>query len=569
MPHPESDLINAAEPRGIMPGMHRTNKFSTLASRFLFGSLLTIFVAQSSLGQYSPDHPKVVTMVDRAIKFLEEAKGRTAAGFQAGENILVGYTLFKVTGDDKHPKVQLGINAATQLANSLGRSREPGEKVVYEASLGAVLLATVDAAKFRPQLLQTVNWLGAVQKPHGGFGYLDRPTGDTSQVQYAILAMWTLHEAGLEIPTPLVEGTLRYLVATADPSGAWGYQGRLGNGRLVKQEDVSKSLATAGIGATIIGGDILGFYGERKKAADEDDGIPEAFERIDLKEKLRAERKELTMSRSDTDGIISLGARFQNSVGFTGGPWYYYWRYSQERYESFVEIVQGKQSKSPGWYNDGVNQLAAVQAADGSWGGDGDRFRTATMTQHIDTSLAVLFLIRSTQKAIGKLDEGLTFGGYQLPGDVSQIKMVGDKVVSDAETSVENLLEMLEADGDDVQAGLLPDDLQLATDPKVRKQQVARLSRLLSSGDYSARRIAAKLLGRSEDLDLVPDLIYALTDPDPEVPRIAEESLRLLSRKLTAGKLAAAPTAPQREAAVKFWKEWYLGLRPDYIFIER
>ncbi len=532
--------------------------------------LAAMWLAAAPLqAQYSPDHPKVQAMVANGIKFLSgPAKGPSGAGYADGQDMLVGYTFLKVTGDTEHPRVKAAINIAVNLCNGLASYRERGEsKIVYEASVAAVLLASADATKYRPQLEQVLAWFQQVQKPHGGFGYLERATGDTSQVQYVMLALWTMHEVGVDIPPRLVESTLQYLKATLDPSGAWGYQGKPSVGRLVPQDGPTKSLGTAGIGAVIIGGDILGFYGARKKPNDEAEGIPDAFKRIDLIQKMRAERREITMTRADTDGVLSLAMRYQNSTGFQGLNWYYYWRYSQERYESFVEIIEGKQNKSPAWYNAGVEELAKLQDPAGSWGDSG--MKSAVTSIDVDTAFAILFLIRSTQKSIGKLDEGLAFGGYELPNDVSQVKMVGDRIVSDAETSVENLLTMLEDEGDQVQVGLLPDDLQLTSDPVQRQEQVARLARLLSSRDPNARRIAAKLLGRSEDLDQVPDLIYALTDPDPYVPMIAEESLRLLSRKLTAGKLGAQPKPAEQQAAVTFWKQWYLGLRPDFIFLER
>ncbi|MCA9132073.1 MAG: hypothetical protein KDA45_02925, partial [Planctomycetales bacterium] len=59
------------------------------------------------------------------------------------------------------------------------------------------------------------------------------------------------------------------------------------------------------------------------------------------------------------------------------------------------------------------------------------------------------------------------------------------------------------------------------------------------------------------------------SDEDPYVPGIAEEGLRLLSRKLQAGDLGVQPTAEQRRRAEEFWKAWYRGLRPEYIFIDR
>lgn len=514
--------------------------------------------------QYTPESAKVQQMVNRGVKFLESDKKPPS---YSGEPVLVGYTILKVTGDAEHPLVKSGIRAAQSIISTLDRQRDEGEsKVVYESSISAVLLASVDPGKYQPELLKVLYFFTEKQKSHGGFGYLGMRTGDTSQVQYVMLALWTMNEVGIDIPAQLVEDTMRYLMLTMDPSGAWGYQGKVAQNRLLPQDKVSKSLATAGAGALIIGGDILRFFGTRKKKNDEDEGIPEAFVRIDLKEKERRLRGDITMSRSDIENPINSAIRYHGRVRNHTGNWYYYWRYSQERYESFLEIMNNRQEKSPGWYNEGVNALAKVQDDSGAWG---KRLPDVTSNK-VSTSFAILFLIRSTQKAIGKLDEGVTFGGYELPTDVSTVKMVGDRLVSDEETSVENLLAMLEDDeASKVQIGLLPENLQLTDDPAQRKEQVARLSRLLSSGDYKARQIAAKLLGRTDDINVAPDLIYALTDPNDMVPMIAEESLRLLSRKLDAGALKQNPSGEQRLDAEKYWKDWYLGLRPEYIFIDR
>ncbi|RMF43601.1 MAG: hypothetical protein D6753_04720 [Planctomycetota bacterium] len=515
-------------------------------------------------GQYYPDHPDVQKLVNAGMKFLRSAENQRVLQYPIGEPILVGYTVLKVTGDLEDPLVVRGLRVAQQFANSLENRRARGEKVMYEASIAAVLLASADANKYREELGKVLYFLQAVQKPHGGFGYLDKPTGDTSQVQYVMLALWTMDQVGIAVPVEMVERTINYLRATMDPSGGWGYQGKLGNGRLVPQDGVTKSLATAGAGSLIIGADILGLFGKRRRLGEEDDGVPPAFVRVDLLDKQNRKRVELT--KADIEGPLNLALQYhQRNRGFTGAYWYYYWRYSQERFESFVEIVNNRQEKSPAWYNEGVIDLARKQNDKGGWGAD------VLTSEAVNTAFAILFLIRSTQKAIGKIDEGLAFGGYGLPQDVSNVKLMGNRIVNEAEMSVQNLLEMLEKqEAAGIEVSLVPEHLQLSEDPQQRKQQVARLSRLLISGDYLARRVAARLLGRTDDISVAPDLIYALTDPDPVVPKLAEESLRLLSRKLLVRHFSSGPpTDSQRSEAEAFWKAWYLGLQPDYVFIDR
>ncbi len=251
--------------------------------------------------------------------------------------------------------------------------------------------------------------------------------------------------------------------------------------------------------------------------------------------------------------------------------WYYYARYSEERMESFLEIARNKPEKSPAWYNRGVEDLKLTQAESGGWGTNG-QVENDNSPATVCTAFAVLYLIRSTQKAIGALNEDVLEGGRGL-SDVANARRVNGKIVDKSKiNSMEEMLKMLETDEnantDDV---VVSERLKLDSDPKRRKEQLSRLSRLVISGDYRARRTAAKILGRGDDLDFVPTLIYALSDADPEVPKYAETSLQVLSRKMTTRfvPLEGAPTVEHRKLAEAKWKAWYLSIRPDFVFVEK
>jgi hypothetical protein len=206
-----------------------------------------------------------------------------------------------------------------------------------------------------------------------------------------------------------------------------------------------------------------------------------------------------------------------------------------------------------------------LQDADGSWG---TMKRRDHSPPSISTSFAILFLIRSTQRAIGQLDEGIMAGGYGLPQNVASVQRVGNSIVGSEELSIQNLLEMLESDdAANVHAAMISEDFSLSQDPKVRADQVVRIARLLNSQEWQARRVAAKLLGRSDDITQAPELIYALTDNDPIVPVLAEESLRLLSRRITQRYLDTDANAEQKKYAFEQWKKWYLSIFPEYTFL--
>lgn len=533
------------------------NVTSTRSLVFLLAILFLANFSGTARAQYHPDHPKVQGMVDLAMGFLEKTPPSNA--YQIGSTCLTAYTVLKVTGDPDHPKVKLGVQVAQDCIQKAIRGNTDTH-IVYDTSVACLLLAAVNPEVYRPLLEGARDWFVRVQKSNGGFGYLDRDTGDTSQVQYAMLGTWSLSQVGITFPTPNIEACIRYLRATQDPSGSWGYQGVIGQGNLVAQQSVSKSLGTAGICGLMLACDQLKLFGTRGK---DDDGIPKAFERQDNLVKSKNAAKP-TIKKDDVEDAIKRAIAYQNNSPPHGSEWYYYWRYGQERYESLKEIYDGKQQKSPAWYNQAVEEFARNQKPDGSWVG-----QIAAMPD-IDTCFAVLFLIRSTQKAIGKLEEGSAFGLGELPKDLTSIRMVGDRVVSNKDSSVESLLNLMEDEKNYVGEGMLANNMVLSKDPKERSQQIARLSRLLDGTNPVARRLSARLLGRSEDLSVVPDLIYALTDTDPYVPKLAEESLRLLSRHLDVVHIRnAAPTDQQRASAVKYWKEWYLGLKPDFIFLDR
>lgn len=543
-----------------------------MVGKFAFGVLVAVAmlsVSRQALLAYTPDDPEVVAMVNRGVAFLERNADHSvsALGMHEGEmgtEALVGYAIYKATGNAQHPLVVRGVKAAIDRIKLATTRPRDSEKVVYEASLAALFLADLDAVEYRSELVKARDFLVNVQKPHGGFGYLHSGQGDTSQTQYAAFGLWALHRNGVEVPTKVVESMLRYLIVTQDPTGTWGYQANIPAGQqLVPQDAISKSLGGAGLCAVLLGADTLGLL--KGSLIEDDPDVPKAFVRVDSTIK---SYRETSMKLADVTPTIEKGINYQHGTPFVyaGIGWYHYYRYSEERFESFLELVNGKREKSPAWYNSAVEELRKLQDKNGAFG----VIRQEHTGPDVCTAFTILFLVRSTQKTIAKLNEGFLTGGYGLPKDPSKLRRVGDRLVGQETASVEDLLQMMEKDKTgDVEVGLLPEDLALSRDPPVRKAQVARLARLLTSKDWKSRRIAAKLLGRSEDINQVPELIYALTDPDSEVPVIAEESLRLLSRKLLVRHLDATSTPEQKQEAARYWRDWYTTLRPDYIFLDK
>jgi hypothetical protein len=430
-----------------------------------------------------------------------------------------------------------------------------------------MLLPTVDPVAYGAETGYIRDYLLRIQKPNGGYGYLGgmhRADGDISQTQYAMLCLWTMGQQGIQVPDESIVRSINFLLVAQAQDGGWPYQ--YGEGA---SGAPTNSLTAARLSGLLIAGDMLGMFRSKLAENQEEEGIiPLAFKRI-MPESKRP-RVSIDRSKFDVAATKSEAWFAANPYSRTGKMWHYYFVYSKERYESFLEITKGKQQKSPDWYNQGVETLRAAQSANGSWGskeGDSD-----TVSPDVCTCFSVLFLIRSTQKAIGELHEANIEGVGEIPDDVTNINLSGNKIVNkNTPTSIDDALKMLEADGKaDGEDALSADRMLLSSDPKTRKEQLNRFSRLLSAKDYKSRRLAAKMLGRGDDIDMVPGLIYALTDPDPEVPIIAERSLRLVSRQLDTAHLPKKDKLSDQEkarAAIQ-WKKWFANVRPDYIFVD-
>ena len=132
------------------------------------------------------------------------------------------------------------------------------------------------------------------------------------------------------------------------------------------------------------------------------------------------------------------------------------------------------------------------------------------------------------------------------------------------------MLDLLEGDGaDELDGKALDDRAVLATDPVERSAQLDRLERLVrGSKSWQARRVAARLLGTSDDLRVVPALIFALSDPDKIVRNYARDGLRFISRTFEGFGMPDEPTNAQLRQAQRKWRQWYLTMKPGYVFLD-
>jgi hypothetical protein len=526
-------------------------------------------------------------MVDRAIQFLEEEGG---GDDRVGAQALVGIALLKAGKSPSHPAI---VRAAGKIQKVLGAASNPaGLKMdgeIYSAAQATIFFSMLDPVKYAPEIQKLLGFLQAKQKrlspARGGvsFGAWGYPRthkqyasrGDTSMTQNAVLALWEAREAGFRVPTEMLDAVAIWLLKCQDPSGAFPYQGDPAEGfELVKQNDIRYSMTAAGLGSLYILSHMLSL----EKAAQEEEkesDLPPAVRKVQQEKPARVK------SRVDVGLIRAALERgkgwFRKNYKIDQGLWNLYYLYSLERYHSFREQAEGTSEKEPKWYNEGVRYLMDAQFPTGCWGNQPlPAAPRAPGTKGVEavpsTAFGVLFLVRSTKISIQQhLDfgDGTLVGGRGLPGPSDDVAVRDGKVVAKRELpSLDKMLDALEDSQSPNYADALNALAELPSDeagPLLAKYGSA-LRALVHDPSPDARLAVVRALAKNRNLDHVPTLIYALTDPHPAVVREARDGLRRVSRKFGGFGLSDEPDKSELQAAIKKWQAWYQDIRPDAEF---
>jgi len=207
-----------------------------------------------------------------------------------------------------------------------------------------------------------------------GRNWRDRyESGDNSNTQFAVLALWELGKRGVEIPEPALRRAADHFINTQSVTHGWPYVKRYEDYRLPSQ---SVTMTATGLASLYILRDLLGakgaagegvFDGERSA----DCGRPGPFD--------AAINRAFTRVEADLDGLGGL-------TGLYGGPPFpssAYYSYAIER----IGVATGlKQIGRHDWYREGAWYFLGHQQRDGSW--------TVGYNPAVETSLAVLFLAK-------------------------------------------------------------------------------------------------------------------------------------------------------------------------------
>jgi hypothetical protein len=526
----------------------------------LAGTILAA-TAETASG-LTPRSPEVKVAIEKGMAFLESGAARDP-GDRVGAYALQGYTLLLYGADPSHVKVA----AAVQSIKKALDNRDPAKFNtsvwdVYSTGLAIIFLVKQDPKKNHDDIELLLAYLRTRQKPHGGWGYIEKVTGDTSMSQYGVLSSWAATQAGFDIPLQSIKSAAEWLMKTQDPSGGFGYQGNpaTGNG-LVAQMDVKPSMTAAGSGSLYICASLLGMI-EKKEP---DEKLPSALREIKAKEKGPA--KERVKSSIDPRALRETQDRAakwlqdHNKID-AALSWTNYYLYALERCMSFRELFLHKTEKEPQWYTDAAEYLMKTQEKDGSW--------SVGCGQVADTAFAVLFLMRSTQIVITKAKpygEGTMIGGRGIPKDTRRIEIKGGSIVARPLLGPgQKLLDALDKpDGKDFDSSVeLLSQLPTEEVEKLKaKYGGDTIRRLVSSKSAEVRLAAVLAIAKTRDLDNVEALIYALTDPDYRVVRAANAGLLRIRRVPVVVVLPESFSEEDRRLLVEKWRAWYQTIRPS------
>ena len=287
-----------------------------------------------------------------AIKRQQKADGTWPDYAQdRGVTALAAYALLAagVAPDDKSAASALEVLTRTK------------NEAVYVVSLKTLALASADPVRYKVEIQACVNWLVERQTAIGAWGYGLAPTAakpepklgtaaeaarkesavraaaerpDTSNTQFAALALSAAERAGARVPVDVWRKVDRHFRATQVPGGGWGYV----------YHDPDPAEAYGSVTAAALASLYL------------------AHERLAREEAADVTADRLAVIEHGLEWIARHYALSENPNRELA--WYYFWLWGLER----VGVVSGRRDfGSHDWFREGTALLVGGQRADGTW----------------------------------------------------------------------------------------------------------------------------------------------------------------------------------------------------------
>ncbi|MCR9118345.1 MAG: hypothetical protein NXI22_15525, partial [bacterium] len=396
----------------------------------LVGGCLALATIADKAHAYTPQSPEVKKMVEAGLKYLEKNAISGSSTHRLGTLCLCGMALHKSGRPESHPVIQAAIKECQTRVKSAEFKNRKYASGVYADMLAAIFLMDLANRQYAPEIQEFLKFAVDTQLANGGWTYNGSQQGDTSQTQYGVLTLWTAEQAGYQVSPNVCVNAMNWIIRVQDPSGAWPYMGNdNGSYQRVAQNDTKLSLTAAMLGSTYILADRLNY----KQSAQQNEKVGELPPQLKIirdEEEVvggggpvaGVDKRALTLCVNDGKNWLDRNIKFPGSPDFNN-----YYMYALERCMGFRELSEGTDDPEPAWYNKGVDYLKTKVKGDGSFDEHSGHHGPA-----VSTAFAVLFLTRSTKKAIAKavIKKGSLKGGRGLPGDTSNMKMKNGRVVA-------------------------------------------------------------------------------------------------------------------------------------------
>ncbi len=518
---------------------------------------------------------EIQTALGRAVSHLRQSRITFQGG---GSGALVTMALLKSGQPADSAEVKAGIEQI--LIRIQDNEYKPGPNHVYEAGVSLMALANADPQRYKPQIKSIAEYLMSAQRSSGEWDYPNPGNGDTSISQYAVLGLWEASRAGVAVPKRVWDKAAGWHVSRQLRDGSFTYHPSppSPDGETLHQPG-THTMTVAGAASLLVcrlhlypgahDPDEVRISGRKARGkkygvllpatVDDDDEVPEQAAKVETNFKattrLSAIDKAVGRARAWLEDHFSVAPET---------PWGLYYLYGLERFAALAGI---KEIDGHDWYAEGAAHLIATQSIQkgGGWS-DQSGIEPAS-------AFGVLFLGKATEKMLGrkaihrdpKFGGGLLIGGRGLPDDLTTLQVDQGAVrVRKLKGPVDELLAELEnaqsRQIESAQAALVE---KIATeDPEALIGQAERLLKLARDKRAEVRRTVFWALGRSNELRAVPTLIVGLDDADADCRTEARNALRFISKRIDVREPPDEATAEQRAGAVKYWKKWYLSVRP-------
>lgn len=563
-----------------------------LVTPFIFLCTVCVLLVSSASAQkvYSPRHPEVLGMISRGVDYLRQHEADEG---DIRVKALIGLAIFNAVQDADDPAVRAALDAVSEHIRTQDMSDERNQErgpfqTIYYPCVAMLLLAEVDHVKYKDEIQKILDWLLERQDAQGGWGYWGRSSSDISQSQYGCLALWLANFKGFKIPGNAAVKAAGVFVNFQRQDGAWVYQVGGGNDGIRSQNEVYPSRVAAGSSSLYAMSNLLELDPSqirariKKNATERIEELPIAvIEVFDEEEDAKAVGGlgDVDYPKGLLDAAKARADRwFAANYSVDTGFWNYYYHYGYERYVTFYELQNGSIAHHQDWYDRGVRFMKGKQGADGSWAVE--RMSGTEENAVVCTCFAILYLTRSTRNIIGAPIGGTVTIGQKLPDPEDGPVTVDDNgniVSTNVARSVSDLINNINSASDEELERMLKgvESLELfdSGNDESRNEKIAKLRDAIEHPNWQVRRLVVKFLAKQRNIDNAPALIYALSDPDVRVARMAHDGLRMLSRKIDAISVSDSGSDDEQLTAFKVakekWEEWYLRLRPTAQLLDK